>query len=110
MKAYRTLTDPEEFRLFRPDMNMKRLAKSMERLDMPGKDFDHTELIKCIAKLVDIDSKWIPSGEGYSLYIRPTVIATHKFLGLAPPDSILLYVSVNGFNSIYNDCIPNSNK
>lgn len=91
MKAYRTLTDPEEIRMFRPDMNMKRLSRSMERLALPGFDFDHMELIKCIAKLVEIDSRWIPQGEGYSLYLRPTVIATHRFLGLAPPDSILLY-------------------
>jgi branched-chain amino acid aminotransferase len=91
MKAYRTLMDPEEIRLFRPDMNMIRLSHSMERLDMPGYDFDRNELIACIAKLVDIDSKWIPPGEGYSLYIRPTVIATHRYLGLAPPDSILFY-------------------
>lgn len=108
MKAYKTLTNPEEVRLFRPDMNMKRLARSMERLDMPGYDFDHDELIKCIAELVKLDSKWIPSGEGYSLYLRPTVIATHNFLGLAPPDSILLYVIMTpvgpyfktGFNPI----------
>jgi branched-chain amino acid aminotransferase len=78
--------------LFRPDMNMKRLQKSMERLQMPGSDFDHEELIKCIAKLVELDKKWIPSGEGYSLYIRPTVIATQRFLGLAAADSLLLYV------------------
>jgi len=59
---------------------------------MPGADFDNKELINLIGELVKIDKDWIPSGEGYSLYIRPTVIATHKFLGLAAPESILLYV------------------
>lgn len=39
-----------------------------------------------------LDQDWIPSGEGYSLYLRPTVIATHPFLGLASPDELLLYV------------------
>ena len=39
-----------------------------------------------------IDKDWIPEGEGHSLYLRPTVIATHPFLGLSPPDDILLYV------------------
>lgn len=38
------------------------------------------------------DQDWIPTDEGYSLYIRPTVIATHPYLGLAAPDEILLYV------------------
>ena len=31
---------------------MKRLSNSMDRLCMPGSDFDHEELIECIAKLV----------------------------------------------------------
>jgi branched-chain amino acid aminotransferase len=101
MKAYKSLidangdkcnNDDDELRLFRPEMNMRRLAGSMDRLHMPGADFDHDELIRCIAELVKLDSKWIPQGEGYSLYLRPTVIATHRFLGLAPTDSLLLYV------------------
>ena len=91
MKAYKGI-DGKSLRLFRPDMNMNRLASSMDRLQMPGADFDHSELLKCIYELVKLDSKWIPSGEGFSLYLRPTVIATHKFLGLSPPDSLLLYV------------------
>lgn len=90
MKAYKSLND-DSIRLFRPDMNMKRLKSSMKRLHMPGHDFDSQELIKCIAELVRTDQKWIPEGEGYALYLRPTVIATHKFLGLAAPESLLLY-------------------
>eukprot|EP00537_Pseudo-nitzschia_pungens_P011273 CAMPEP_0172396024 /NCGR_PEP_ID=MMETSP1061-20121228/23123_1 /TAXON_ID=37318 /ORGANISM="Pseudo-nitzschia pungens, Strain cf. pungens" /LENGTH=421 /DNA_ID=CAMNT_0013127777 /DNA_START=128 /DNA_END=1393 /DNA_ORIENTATION=- len=92
MKAYRSSEDGESIHLFRPNKNMERLTTSMDRLQMPGADFDNEELIKLIGELVKIDKDWIPSGEGYSLYIRPTVIATHKFLGLAAPDSILLYV------------------
>jgi branched-chain amino acid aminotransferase len=91
MKSYKSLTD-DSIRLFRPEKNMERLCRSMDRLHMPGGDFDHQELIKCISALVKLDKDWIPYGEGYSLYIRPTVIATHKFLGLAAPDSLLLYV------------------
>lgn len=91
MKAYKSLTD-DSLRLFRPDCNMERLRGSMERLDMPGADFDGNELIECFKELVKLDRDWIPSGEGYSLYLRPTVIATHPYLGVAPPDSVLLYV------------------
>jgi branched-chain amino acid aminotransferase len=78
--------------MFRPDMNMKRLRGSMERLHLPGSDFDHAELLNCIYELVRVDQKWIPKGEGYSLYVRPTVIGTTRYLGVAPPDSILLFV------------------
>lgn len=91
MKAYRGVND-NSLRLFRPEKNMQRLANSMDRLQMPGADFDQQELLACIKELVKLDSKWIPQGEGYALYLRPTVIATHRFLGLSPPDSLLLYV------------------
>lgn len=100
MKAYKSLDD-ESIRLFRPDMNMKRLANSMDRLHMPGSDFDHNELIQCIGELVKVDERWIPHGEGYSLYLRPTVIATQKALGLAAPDSILLYVITSPVGPYY---------
>ena len=92
MKAYKSLNGDRSLRLFRPDMNMQRLSHSMDRLQMPGYDFDPNELIHCISELVRLDQKWIPEGEGYSLYIRPTVIGTQRFLGLAAPDSVLLYV------------------
>jgi branched-chain amino acid aminotransferase len=100
MKAYKALTD-DSIRLFRPDKNMERLSNSMERLDMPGADFDPQEMIKCISELVSLDKEWIPYGEGYSLYLRPTCIATHKFLGLAPPDSLLMYVITSPVGPYY---------
>lgn len=100
LKAYKSLTD-DSIRLFRPDKNMERLSNSMARLQMPGYDFDREELIQCMAELVQLDERWIPQGEGYSLYLRPTVIATHKFLGLAAPDSLLLYVITSPVGPYY---------
>eukprot|EP00523_Entomoneis_sp_CCMP467_P002853 CAMPEP_0168743564 /NCGR_PEP_ID=MMETSP0724-20121128/13642_1 /TAXON_ID=265536 /ORGANISM="Amphiprora sp., Strain CCMP467" /LENGTH=394 /DNA_ID=CAMNT_0008791199 /DNA_START=52 /DNA_END=1236 /DNA_ORIENTATION=- len=100
MKAYKALTD-NSLRLFRPDMNMKRLQNSMKRLSMPGADFDTRALTECIAELVRVDERWIPQGEGYSLYLRPTVIATHPFLGLAAPTSLLLYVITSPVGPYY---------
>jgi branched-chain amino acid aminotransferase len=101
MKAYRSIDDDASIHLFRPDMNMKRLTNSMDRLHMPGTDFDNNELIKCIGELVRVDRGWIPSGEGYSLYLRPTCIATHPFLGLAAPTSLLLYVIASPVGPYY---------
>ena len=100
MKAYKAIPD-DSLRLFRPELNMKRLSGSMERLHMPGFDFDHSELIECIKELVRLDEKWIPSGEGYSLYLRPTCIATHPFLGLAAPEQLLLYVITSPVGPYY---------
>lgn len=89
MKAYKS--SDGSLRLFRPDLNMKRLATSMERLQMHGYSFDGDELLECIKELVRVDERWVPDQEGFSLYLRPTVIATHPFLGLAAPESMLLY-------------------
>lgn len=100
MKAYKSISD-DSLRLFRPDKNMERLTNSMDRLNMPGADLDQQELIDCIAELVRTDKKWIPSGEGYSLYIRPTVIATDPYLGLASPNSLLLYVITSPVGPYY---------
>jgi branched-chain amino acid aminotransferase len=90
MKAFKSPIDGS-LRLFRPRDNMKRLATSMERLQMHGYSFDGDELLACIKELVRVDERWVPTQEGYSLYVRPTVIATHPFLGLAAPESMLLY-------------------
>eukprot|EP00565_Helicotheca_tamesis_P004032 CAMPEP_0185732720 /NCGR_PEP_ID=MMETSP1171-20130828/17299_1 /TAXON_ID=374046 /ORGANISM="Helicotheca tamensis, Strain CCMP826" /LENGTH=420 /DNA_ID=CAMNT_0028402287 /DNA_START=174 /DNA_END=1436 /DNA_ORIENTATION=+ len=92
MKAYRSLSNKDDLLLFRPDLNMARMKNSMERLSMPGNDFDSSELISCISELVKLDERWIPEGEGYSLYLRPVVISTHPFIGLAAPENLLLYV------------------
>lgn len=90
MKAYKSPVDGS-LRLFRPDLNMARLQRSMDRLQMHGYSFDPEELLECIKELIRVDKRWVPDQEGYSLYIRPTVIATHPFLGLAAPESMLLY-------------------
>lgn len=90
MKAYKSPVDGS-LRLFRPDLNMARLQRSMERLQMHGYSFDPAELLECIKELIRVDERWVPDQEGYSLYIRPTAIATHPFLGLAAPESMLLY-------------------
>ncbi len=100
MKAYKALSDGS-LRLFRPDCNMTRLKNSMERLHMPGFDFESEELINCIKELIKLDQAWIPEGEGYSLYIRPNVIAMHKYLGLAAPESLLLYVVTSPVGPYY---------
>ena len=93
MKAYKAVDGT--IRLFRPDKNMARLRSSMNALGMPTSDWQDAELLECIKELVRVDADWIPeaaaAGEGYSLYLRPTCIATHPFLGLAPPDEVLMY-------------------
>ncbi|TPX52878.1 branched-chain-amino-acid transaminase [Synchytrium endobioticum] len=88
MKAYKDAKG--KIRLFRPDMNMDRLYKSMDRLCLPT--FDKREFLECIKKLLLVDQKWIPNERGYSLYIRPTAIATQPSLGVGASSKALLFV------------------
>lgn len=100
LKAYKSLKD-DSLLMFRTDKNVQRLKASMDRLHMGGTDFDDQELIRCIAKLVSIDRDWIPKGEGYSMYLRPTVVSTHGELGVLPPKSLLLYVITSPVGPYY---------
>lgn len=71
-KAYK---DKEgRVRMFRPMDNVNRLSISSTRLALPS--FDKTELLECVKELVRVDSDYIPTGKGYSLYLRPTFIGT----------------------------------
>jgi branched-chain amino acid aminotransferase len=54
--------------------------------------FSGKELIKLIAKLVELDAAWIPSEPGHSLYIRPALIGTQAALGVHPTTDALLFV------------------
>jgi len=90
MKAYRAKSDPSKISLFRPDCNMQRMNDSMARLQMPS--FDGDALIDCMRELIRIDEKWVPEGDGYSLYIRPTAVATHPWLGVGDAQQIKLFV------------------
>ena len=97
MKAYKDKAG--KVRLFRPEMNMARLAKSGSRIALPA--FDGKELAKAIAEYVKTDADWIPEGKGYSLYIRPTFIGTQKTLGIGPTGSALIYVMASPVGPYY---------
>ncbi|KAI8882218.1 branched-chain amino acid aminotransferase II [Backusella circina FSU 941] len=88
MKAYKDKNG--KIRLFRPDMNMARMNKSTERIALPK--FDGDELIKIIGEYLKLDERWIPEGEGYSLYLRPTMIGTQEMLGISPSSDAMLFV------------------
>jgi branched-chain amino acid aminotransferase len=97
MKAYRDKNG--QIRLFRPDKNMARFNKSSARIALPN--FEPQELIKLISKLATMDSRFIPSERGYSLYLRPTMIGTQATLGVGPPGSALLFVIASPVGPYY---------
>ncbi|TBU64877.1 branched-chain amino acid aminotransferase II [Dichomitus squalens] len=88
LKAYRDTSG--KVTLFRPDMNMKRMNTTAERIAMPT--FNGEAMVELLKQLVRLDKHWIPDQPGYSLYIRPTMIGTQSALGVAPPKEALLFV------------------
>src|SRR5699024_6800926 len=55
---------------------------SNSRLCIPP--IDEAFALKALKQLVGLEKDWIPEAEGTSLYIRPFIISTEAFLGVAP--------------------------
>jgi len=97
MKAYKDASG--KARLFRPEENMKRMNNSARRLCMPT--FPEEKFLDAIKQFVKVEKDWIPQQRGYSLYIRPTMIATEALLGVHPPTEVLLYVIASPVGPYY---------
>lgn len=87
LKAYRKGKD---IYLFRPELNMKRMNHSAERVGLP--QFDGEEFIKCLEKLLFLDKDWAHDERGFSIYIRPTYMSYTDTLGVAVPDKAKLFI------------------
>lgn len=83
MKAYRQADGGVA--LFRPFDNWARLNSSAERMCMPT--ISEELFMQGLSELIRLDSEWVPSAPGYSLYIRPFMFATDGFIGVRPSDS-----------------------
>ena len=97
MKAYRGSDD--SIYLFRPDMNAKRANQSNQRLCIP--EIPEDMFVEAVKAVVDVDRDWVPSDPGTSLYIRPFVIATDAFLGVAPSKTYLFMVILSPSGAYY---------
>lgn len=98
MKAYRDKED--KIRLFRPNKNMERMNRSAERIVLPT--FDGEEFIKLVEEFLRVDQEFVPRGDGYSLYLRPTIIGTNATLGVSTPTKALLYMIASPVGPYYS--------
>ncbi len=98
MKAFRQKNN--QCILFRPDFNWDRLKMGADRLcmEVPSKEL----FLEGIHQLVKVDQDWIPSEQGSSLYIRPTLIGTESFLGVRPAEELLFFVILSPVGSYYS--------
>lgn len=97
LKAYKG--ENGEAYLFRPDMNAKRANASNDRLVIPR--IPEEDFVQAISAVVDVDRDWIPTEPGTSLYIRPFIIATDEFLGVAPSKTYLFMVILSPSGAYY---------
>ena len=77
-------------RVFRADMNAKRLKASCIRLCIPTVDEDL--FVEAIHRLVQLDHAWIPYKRGQSLYIRPIIFGVESHLDVRPSERFLFVV------------------
>ncbi|CAM9271524.1 unnamed protein product [Heterosigma akashiwo] len=88
MKAYKGVDG--KIRLFRPDLNIQRLNNGMRRLHFQPVDED--QFLACLKHLVLTEQDWIPEGDGYALYLRPTAVSTTPSLGVAAATDVKVFV------------------
>ncbi len=101
LKAY--LSPEGKIRLFRPEENMRRMNQSTARLCMP--QINEELAIEALEQLLIVDKDWIPQAEGTSLYIRPFMIATEPYLGVAPSSKYRFMIILSPVGSYYKEGI-----
>ncbi|KAK6351808.1 hypothetical protein TWF718_004953 [Orbilia javanica] len=88
MKAYRGVDG--KLRLFRPDLNCKRMNLSSTRIALPP--IDPEQLEELVKNFVSVDCpKWLPNPETF-IYLRPAVIASGAALGVQKPREAMVFI------------------
>lgn len=88
IKAYRH--DDGSIWTFRPAYNAARLNHSASRLALPT--VDREDFVASLVDYVRADEKWVPGGDGTSLYLRPFLFASEEFVGVHASDVVDYYV------------------
>src|SRR5690625_5007797 len=101
LKAY--VTPKGEVQLFRPEKNFARLNDSNNRLCIPP--VDEQLALNALKQLVALEKDWIPTEEGTSLYIRPFIISTEPYLGVAPSKQYKFMIILSPVGAYYKEGI-----
>ncbi|GEP36856.1 branched-chain-amino-acid aminotransferase [Nocardioides psychrotolerans] len=85
---------------FRPEENAARMVRSSQRLALPELPVD--DFVQAVDALVEVDRRWVPDATGEkSLYLRPFMIATEKFLGVRPSQHVTFLVIASPAGSYF---------
>jgi branched-chain amino acid aminotransferase len=76
---------------FRPEENAARMVRSSHRLALPVLPVE--DFVASVDALVRTDQRWVPEQAGEkSLYLRPFMFASEKFLGVRPSQHVTYMV------------------
>ena len=81
-------------------MNAKRTTATNARLCIP--QIPEEDFVQAIKAVVAVDADWIPTEPGTSLYVRPFIIATDDFLGVAPSNTYLFMIILSPSGAYYS--------
>ena len=101
-KAYRGVDGV--IRLFRPEMNYRRLSKSCERMCIP--QVDKNLFLEAVEELLKIDHQWVPTDAKQSLYIRPVIFADEGNLDVRPARKYQLIITTSPVGSYFRGQAP----
>ena len=99
MKAYRN--EAGEATLFRPEMNIKRMNRSAERMCMP--QIPEDLFLQGLKELINLDRDWIPNKEDSSLYIRPFMFASDEYVGVKSSDGFRFMIITCPVQAYYTE-------
>ena len=74
------------------------MNRSNLRLSIP--QIDERFALEGFVQLIQLDQDWIPATAGTSLYIRPFVISTEAYLGVAPSTSYQFIIIMSPVGAI----------
>src|SRR5690606_38408067 len=89
LKAYRH--EDGSVWTFRPEANAARMIRSSQRLALP--ELPVEDFVAAVDALIEVDERWVPDPAGEkSLYVRPFMFASEKFLGVRPSQHVTFMV------------------
>jgi len=77
---------------FRPRANAARFNRSARRMALP--ELPEETFVHSLELLVTADKDWVPTGPGYSLYLRPFMIGTQRTLMADKPPTAARYLVI----------------
>jgi branched-chain amino acid aminotransferase len=97
MKAFKNANN--EVAVFRPKEYLNRFNRSAAHLCIPPIDVE--EVYAGLFKLLELEKDWVPSTLGTSLYIRPFIIATDKYVGVKVASNYKLFIILSPSGAYY---------